>query len=137
MKSAQTRFVNATPSTLTVEVLMRRCGMLINWTFGAKSRNNQLKMKTMMSAGAAAICRKPNLSCISSAIVTTTLESMSSIPAEAKLLMNTISISTITSANSIRKLKTSIADFVFILGQIRNATTQVRETTRSEEHTSE
>ena len=122
MKSAQTRFVNATPSTLTVEVLMSCCGMLINWTFGAKSRNNQLKMKTMMSAGEAAVCRTPNLSCISSAIVTTALESMSSIPAEARLLMNTISISTITSANSIRKLKTSIADLVFILAREATAT---------------
>jgi hypothetical protein len=96
---------------------MRRCGMLINWALGAKSRNNQLKMKTTMSAGAAAACRTPNLSCISKAIVTTTLESMSSIPAEAKLLMNTTSISTITSANSICKLKMLIVAFVFILGQ--------------------
>src|SRR5258707_11729078 len=38
-------------------------------------------------------------------MVTTTLESMNSIPAVARLLMNTISMSNITSASSTRKLK--------------------------------
>src|SRR5882757_4938854 len=114
MNSAQTRFVQATPSIVTVEVLTRRCGMLINWTLGARSRNSQLKMKTTKSAGAAALCRTPNLSCINSAMVTTTLERMNSIPAVIRLLMNTSSISTITSARSTRKLNRLIDALVFI-----------------------
>src|ERR1700679_2912924 len=99
MNSAHMRFVSATLSTATVEVLISRCGMLINWTFGAKSRNIQLKMNTTISAGDAAVGRTANLSCSSNARVTATLENTNSIPAEARLLMNMISISTINSAN--------------------------------------
>lgn len=79
---------------------MSRCGMLINWIFGARSRNSQLKMNTTMSAGDAAVGRIANRSCMSKANVTAALENTNSMPAEAKLFMNTISTSTTKSASS-------------------------------------
>src|SRR5258708_21469213 len=99
MNSAHTRFVSATPSTVTVEVLISRCGMLINWTFGARSRNSQLKMNNTISAGDSDVVRTANLSWISSATVTTALEKTNSMPAEARLLMNMSSSSTMKSAS--------------------------------------
>ena len=61
MNRAHTKFVSATPSTVTVEVLMSCRGMEINCTLGAKSKNIQLKTKTTLSAGAAAAGRIANL----------------------------------------------------------------------------
>src|SRR5258708_2468871 len=120
MNSAHTRFVSATPSTVTVEVLISRCGMLINWTFGARSRNSQLKMNNTMSAGDSEVVRTANLSCISSATVTAALEKTNSMPAEARLLMNMSSISTIKSARNTFTPRKCMGAFVCMRGWMRS-----------------
>src|SRR5258708_13846212 len=77
-------------------------------------------MNTTISAGDSAVARNANRSCISSATVTAALEKTNSMPAEARLLMNMSSISTIKSASRTFTPSKCMGAFACMRGWVRS-----------------